>query len=132
MQLKNSHQIGCLENVVMVPSIRCTSFKIFTTIKLQCMTILVPSDVMILNCIEKYCDYSCSRAIKNWKLKVLGCVDTLEICFFVQRVYNYDSLRCRHANIVYVMGFCIKPPIIMYEYMDYALHDVLHKGVCSY
>lgn len=42
----------------------------------------------------------------------------------------YDIPRCRHANIVDVMGFCVHPPIIMYEFMDYALYDRLHKEVC--
>ena len=41
---------------------------------------------------------------------------------------DYDIPRCHHANIVDVMGFCVYPPI-MYEYMDYALYDRLHK-VC--
>ena len=61
--------------------------------------------------------------------------EQLETLFKVSANYLYACIhlmilfayRCRHANIVDVMGFCVNPPIIMYEYMDY---DRLHNEVC--
>ena len=44
--------------------------------------------------------------------------------------YNYYILyRCRHHNLVDMMGFCVAPPIIVYELMDCTLYDKLHSEV---
>lgn len=44
----------------------------------------------------------------------------------------FTPLRCRHRNLVDLMGFCLSPPMLVYEYMERGnLYDQLFK-VASY
>ncbi len=46
-------------------------------------------------------------------------------CVASQVLFIY---RCRHQNLVELMGVCSSPPILIYEFMEKgSLYTVLHK-----
>ena len=41
--------------------------------------------------------------------------------------------RCRHRNLVDLVGYCSSPPILVYEYLEGgSLYDRMFKSVCMY
>ena len=53
-----------------------------------------------------------------------------DIGFFIHSMFHcvYAHCRCRHKNLVELLGFCRSPPMLLYEYMENGnLYDRLFK-----
>ena len=51
-------------------------------------------------------------------------------CMHAYFMYLFASFRCRHKNLVDLVGYCSNPSVLVYEYMEVGnLHNRMFKTV---